>query len=511
MIVAARLLSFLTGFLSLSQEILWMRIVSFAYAGAPQAFGLVLAIYLAGIGVGAAIGKLFCQGRTDLFKVSGYVLLIAGVFDLLLPWATAHAMGYGRLPGTATLAVSVFLTSMGKSIIFPIAHHLGSSQSQSSVGSSVSKVYFANIAGSTLGPLLTGFVLLQIMTLEQCLTVMAGLTFLVALACLWQANGRVLQMQPLIVALISMSIPALVSGQLVRTLARNTGNGEGGIKQVVENRYGIIHVVNAPKGGDAVFGGNAYDGRINIDLVNDSNGIARVYALAALKPDAKRILNIGMSSGAWTRVLAAFPALERFDVIEINPGYSAVAKTYPPIAPIFDDPKVMIHYDDGRRWLKRHPLESYDLIVMNTTWHWRGYATLLLSQDFIAEIKQHMLKGAVLAYNSTGSPEVLKTASTMFRQVYLQDNFVVAGDDIVMPNHSDAQPRIAAVQRRIDPALAVSVTRPPIMTEYWSRAFIPFAEVEKTSNRALEVITDQNMLTEFKHGRSVLGYLNKKQ
>ena len=511
MIIAARWLSFVAGFLSLSQEILWMRLVGFSYAGAPQAFGLVLAVYLTGIAVGASWGKRYCRAGANLLRLSGIILAVAALFDVLLPWLTAQAFSFGRMPGTVALAGSVFLTAMGKSIVFPIAHYMGSSSEQSSVGSSVSKVYFSNIAGSTLGPLLTGFFLLQVLSLQQCLLLMAGTTFTVALTCLWRSSGAALRAPVFAGMLASIALLAALPPELVPLLARSTGNGNGGIKQVVENRYGIIHVVNAPDGGDAVFGGNAYDGRINVDLANDSNGIARVYAMAALKPDAKRILNIGMSSGAWTRVLAAFPAAERIDVIEINPGYEQVARQYPVIAPMLSDPKVRIHYDDGRRWLKRHPAESYDLIVMNTTWHWRGYATLLLSQEFIAEIKQHMAKGAVLAYNATSSPDVLKTAATVFRQTYQLQNFVVAGDDIVIPSAQGASTRIAAVQQAGKPDLLPSASGPPQLIADWETAFVPIAELERVSSRPLEVITDQNMLTEFKYGRSVLGYLNKKR
>ena len=42
----AWLLSFGAGFLSLSQEILWVRLVGFLQQGVPQAFSWVLGLYL---------------------------------------------------------------------------------------------------------------------------------------------------------------------------------------------------------------------------------------------------------------------------------------------------------------------------------------------------------------------------------------------------------------------------------------------------------------------------------
>ncbi len=179
MIAAARALSFMTGFLSLSQEILWMRLVSFTYSGAPQAFGVVLAVYLLGIAIGAEFGKRFCKSGQDLFKVAGMVLVVAALLDAIMPWLAVNAMGWGRIPGTLMLGLSVVVTAAGKSVLFPIVHHIGSRQADSGVGASMSKVYFANILGSTLGPLVTGFVLLQVMGIQQCLMLMAGLALLV--------------------------------------------------------------------------------------------------------------------------------------------------------------------------------------------------------------------------------------------------------------------------------------------------------------------------------------------
>ena len=42
-------LSFAIGFLSLSEEILWVRLVGFAYSGVPQSFSFVLGSFLLGI------------------------------------------------------------------------------------------------------------------------------------------------------------------------------------------------------------------------------------------------------------------------------------------------------------------------------------------------------------------------------------------------------------------------------------------------------------------------------
>ena len=53
-------LSLAIGFLSLSEEILWVRVAGFAFQTLPFAFAFVLACYLVGIALGAAYGKRLC-------------------------------------------------------------------------------------------------------------------------------------------------------------------------------------------------------------------------------------------------------------------------------------------------------------------------------------------------------------------------------------------------------------------------------------------------------------------
>lgn len=77
--------SFFSGFLSLSLEIIWMRIISFAGMSVPQAFSYTLALFLIGIAIGANIGKRLCKISKKINLESiGYIFLAASIIDLLL-------------------------------------------------------------------------------------------------------------------------------------------------------------------------------------------------------------------------------------------------------------------------------------------------------------------------------------------------------------------------------------------------------------------------------------------
>ena len=52
---------FLSGYIALSYEIVWIRVYSFAMAGSAPTFPLVLSMYLTGIALGASEARRFCQ------------------------------------------------------------------------------------------------------------------------------------------------------------------------------------------------------------------------------------------------------------------------------------------------------------------------------------------------------------------------------------------------------------------------------------------------------------------
>ncbi len=495
------ILSMCVGFLSLSQEILWMRYVGFAGQTVPWAFSFVLMIYLVGIARGAMIGSDYCKKTTKLYTVAGRMLLISGVLDIIGPFvAPLPKIHY-------SVILFIYLCALLKSIVFPIVHHLGATPEPGKVGKSVSRVYFMNIIGATLGPLVTGFWLVDRVSLQTAMVLMGVLTCLLGFFCIAKENNKKATAVAALVVMIASGaffLPNLLTDMLVCIPTHTT------LRHVIETRAGIIDSAQPQSGGDYTYGDNVYDGRTNIDPAVNSNGLQRLFVLAAIKPHPARILEIGLSSGAWARILSGFPGFKHMDVVEINAGYLKLIPDYPEIAPILKDPRIHIHIDDGRRWLKRHPEEKYDLIVMNTTWHWRTFSTNLLSQQFLRIVRRHLLPGGVLAYNSTHSPDVLKTASTVFPYAFEYYNFVVASDRDFRPLQKTGRERLLAIRLDGKPLLDPHNKKDAaFINDTLQEAFLTVGERRKYDKRAGEVITDWNMITEFKYGRHMTLFCGK--
>ena len=94
--------------------------------------------------------------------------------------------------------------------------------------------------------------------------------------------------------------------------------------EVTEGRSGIVSVL-----GNTVYGGGVYDGKFNIDPVNDVNGITRAYALAGMRGAPRRVLMIGLSTGSWAQVLAHHPGIDRLDIIPFGTSRDCNATLIP--------------------------------------------------------------------------------------------------------------------------------------------------------------------------------------
>ncbi len=178
-------LSAATGYVSLSQEILWMRVVSYWTGGKPTVFAHVLGVFLVGVALGALAGEKLCErqfprgSRADRALCGHDAHYLGG---RLLPEHTAALFLRARL-GMIGVFGAVMLVSFLLGGIFPVLCHYAASENEAA-GVTVSRIYLANIVGSTLGPLFTGFVLMQHFTTEEIILYLSLGTLLVGVIAL---------------------------------------------------------------------------------------------------------------------------------------------------------------------------------------------------------------------------------------------------------------------------------------------------------------------------------------
>jgi hypothetical protein len=165
---------------------------------------------------------------------------------------------------------------------------------------------------------------------------------------------------------------------------------------------------------------------------------------------------IGLASGSWAQVLANHPQVERLEIVEINPGYLRLIPEYPQVASLLKNPKVSIHIDDGRRWLRRNPATRFDVIVMNMTYYWRAHSTNLLSVEFLRLVRTHLSDGGVFFYNTTTSGRVQLTGATVFPYALRVANFLAVSDSPIVIDRGRL--RKTLLEYKIDSTPVVNTT-----------------------------------------------------
>ena len=471
--------------------------------------GLLLGFYLAGLAIGAQLGGLSTVGVP-----CGTRRWVEWLSALLL---IATLAGYIVAPGAAALAslgsprAAFFLVAIASALfgaLLPIIAEL-SIRPDELAGARLSYVYLANIIGSAVGALTTGYWFLDVWTTRQLALGLVFVGLALALFVPWLVPAsRTARLRGVFVAIGAAALVASIHprafDRLYERLLFKDSRVADRFVDLVENRQGVVAVTPSLQ----VYGGGAYDGVISTSLVHDRNLLVRVFGAVALHPHPRQVLMIGLSTGAWAQVIANSEDVEHLTVVEINPGYLSIIARHPEVRGLLSNPKVTIVIDDGRRWLVHHPTR-FDLIVQNTTEHWRANVTNLLSREYLGLIRRHLRPGGIYHYNTTDSQDAYKTAFTVFPYGLRFVNFASVSDSpigldstrwrgVLTRYRIDGRPVLDLAKTedriRLDSlmAFAASADHPPRFYGLESRDHM-LGRLTQAS-----VVTDDNMLPEWR-------------
>ncbi len=505
-LLAAFLVSALTGFVALSWEILWYRVIAFSSGGSPASFGLLLGAYLAGIAFGALFVRRYCDADSQDEKNRARIALLI-LASGLTAFLAAPAMALICVASHWLLGLVPVILAAGLSgAILPLLAH-AAIPADRHAGRRLARLYLGNILGSAAGSLVTGFLLLDWFDFETIAAVLLATSVAAALPVgLSAARSRPRWvLGTLVLLLVALPLSRGLHAGFWNRLLHDPEHEIGPVERLVQNRHGVIAVTTD----GTVFGDGAYDGRISTSLVNDVNWVIRPYFLAALDRRPKEVLVVGLALGAWTQIVAALPGVEKVTVIEINPGYLELIGHYDEVASLLGNDRIEIVIDDARRWMQRHPERRFDLVVQNTTWHWRAHASSLLSREYFELTRSLMNPDGLLIVNTTFSDDAMRTAMAVFPDCLRVYNAIIASDrpfsfskvlwrENLLAMRIDGRPIFALAdekeRRRLDEILSLIDT---LDTGPMNEVIESRTSLERRLGRE-PIITDDNMLSEFR-------------
>jgi spermidine synthase len=368
---------FLTGFISLGYEMLWVRILSTYGLSTSQAFALILAGFLLGFSVGAWVVARKVDRHRNLeawFSAVSIVTALSGAVVLLifrqfetLTILLADTTPMSQLTLGMALAFTVsFIPAVFMGILFPLGVRIYAHDIDR-IGAKAGNTFFSNTLGCVLGSLLTGFVLIPFLGMWNTTLVLINLSLLIAVAFL--LRGR----SPARAQWVSLVVVAVAANLLVFTdsktfhaelKGRDMHTAAEGF-EVIYYAEGLSGTVTAVERGN--YRGLFVDGQ-NVSgtdpvLLADSKMLAHVPLLLAEEPTVALTVGYGTGTTSGSMLLHDIEVhaveIEK-KIIEAAPLFSEVNYSS------YADPDLEIVLDDARNYIATTD-EEFSAIVTDVT------------------------------------------------------------------------------------------------------------------------------------------------
>jgi spermidine synthase len=415
----------LVGFAFFAMELVWYRMLAPILGGSSYTFGLILAVALLGIGLGGLLYSLRLSGSRSEPSLAGLAatcgleaLAIAVPFALgdrlaLLAAALRPLGAMGFLPlvlGWLTVASVVVLpAAIVAGYQFPLLVAL-LGRGREGLGRDVGVAYATNTFGALAGCVAGAFLLIPALgapVLWRSIAIALGMLALVlAVPPRPGSAGRsaVAAAATLLACLLSTLPgpgPVWRHGGIGGGRSAITFDSENGVRRAVrrtsaslvweaEGKESVVALLDDD--GYAFFVNGMSDGNVRGDA---PTAVMAGLLSAALHPEPRTALVIGLGTGSTAGWLAAVPSIERVDVVELEPEVVRVARASAAVNHgVLDNPKVELRIGDGRELLMTTDMR-YDVVYSNPSNPYRAGVASFFSRDFYREVARRLEDGGV--------------------------------------------------------------------------------------------------------------------
>jgi spermidine synthase len=462
-------LVFLSGYVIVALEIVWVRMLGQVGQFHAYLFPTVLGVFLLADGLGMAVAARRVRRMADtraaffLAQTGGFVLaaaLLLGLWWALPNWPLGGLLmpDHWRLGGRgflATIVVIVLVVGPPAFLIgmtFPFVQRAVQSD-LAQVGARVGWVQLANIMGNAAGSVLTGLVTLHLLGTAGTLALLGLVSLALALFWLGWGGGRwALAAAAGCVAALAIMPGNAAFWQRAHGLAPGVAHGWG------EGRSGV-----AFWRGDALerANGEAAEGPFFIAGYSQASipFAPRHMVLGAagplLHPAPRRVFLVGVGSAGSPWGAAAVPEVGRLHGVELIAPVLDVLRQHAALQPagavaaLLADPRVTLEGGDGRRALARSAPGSWDVIQADAVLPETSHSGLLYSREYLELVRSRLAPGG-LAVQWAPSWSVVQTFLAVFPHVVmLRPVDVLIGSETPIP---EAQARLLA--RMAEPGIA---------------------------------------------------------
>lgn len=409
--------AFASGFVTISTQVSWTRILTMIIGSSTYAFSIVVALFLMGLAGGAwIVGRKDRSARLRtaimIVELITAVSLLLSLFVLNRIPALLISLGlrfqvssWGGLLAlqivSATLLILVPALLMG--MVMPLVLVWASNQIKAV--NRVGRSYAVNTIGAIAGAFITGFVLIPKTSIRFTLLLATATCLLVGILA-YRPVGEGLEplvrrslaigLIPLFTVVLFILAPPMnladlsigAYDSLVRALAQtrevNTDNAQGtgpNIHELLMFREGPTATVSVRRDQDTV--SMAINGRTNAsDSIYDMPTQVMLGQLPLMiAPQQNSGLIIGFATGVTVGSMLQSP-IKSVTCVELEPTTVQASEVFNHVnnRPL-DDPRTKLIIDDARTFLRVTP-NRYDIIVSEPSHPWVPGVANLFTQEF---------------------------------------------------------------------------------------------------------------------------------
>ena len=440
----------LSGFVSLSLEIVWFRVLDVMAKGGAFTFGTLLGIYLLGLALGSFAGTLLierirrplraflmCQALVLVTTLAAHALFVTlpastpglrwiieyggsptGSFNMESITASEFLLMYVAMP-LALFGPATFLMGFG----FPILQRAVQGDPATS-GRRVGILQAANIAGCTLGSLVSGLLLLDVLGTARVFVTLGVIGVASLMVLMVRLRDRLFL--PFATALIALVVLFPAPNSLWLRLHGDALAADSYFEEDAASVTGFTP--RKPRGYTMWVGGRSISW-VPFGSIHTVLGAAP----ALVHPSPQDVAIIGLGSGDTAWAVAMRPETKNVTIFEIatsQPRLLERVRTKPGMEKLdafLRDPRFRVVKDDGRRRLGTDGIK-YDVIEADALFPDSGLSGNLYSVEFF-ELASRALKPGGIMCTWVPRARVGTSAQRAFRYWVQMDRLLVLSND----------------------------------------------------------------------------------
>ncbi len=457
----------ISGFVALTYEVAWTRILALIIGPTTYAFSAMLTAFIGGLALGAALGARLVERTRQHLLALGLSLTLAALgavgvswFVGQLPLTVARAVAQ---PGAEFSYVILYQAALVAALFLPMTVALGAAfpfaiavaaRRDEAVSTDVAIVYVLNTLGAISGALVSSFVLIAWLGLQRTIVSVSLVSVATGIGLVSMSRGTrgwlktTAWATATLATAVALAAPAWSSELLssgaykyapyVRQADLEAGLRAGELLYYAEGATGTVSVRQLA-GTTAL----AIDGKV--DATNSGDMLTQSllgHLPLLLHPEPRTVGIIGLGSGVTLGASLQHP-IERVDMLEISPEVVEASAFFEAENHAgLSDPRTQLIVGDGRSHLLLTS-RRYDVIISEPSNPWMAGVATLFTREFFLAARERLNPGGIIcqwAHTYDISDADLRSIVTTFLSVFPAGSIWLVGEGDVLLIGSDTPP-----------------------------------------------------------------------